>query len=152
MNYAICHFRSQNDHIDNGYALIIEYADKTIIKLDLYNLPPGFHGFHVHELADMRKGCDSLGSHYNPFQHSHRGLNQKMNHIGDLGNILVNEAGICLSEILVDYLPLKGKYGIIGRSMIIHEKIDDLGILMDTESKKTGNSGKRISCGIIGYL
>ena len=149
---AICHFTSSEKQNDNGYAFITEYQDKTIVRLDLYNLPPGLHGFHIHEFADMRKGCNSLGSHYNPFKHPHSGPNQKINHIGDLGNIMVNDSGRCDTEIIVDYLQLNGPYGVIGRSMVIHEKADDLGKGSDEESKKTGNSGTRISCGIIGYM
>lgn len=155
LRMAICHFRKIKNGIcidDNGYAILVEYPDKTVIRLDLYNLPPGKHGFHIHEFADLRKGCDSLGSHYNPFNKKHGGLNEKESHLGDLGNINVDETGRCNSEIIANYLPLSGPYSVIGRSMIIHSKEDDLGTGYNEESHKTGNSGERISCGIIGYL
>lgn len=148
---AICHFQGEKC-LDNGYAILTQYPDKTIIRLDLYNLPPGRHGFHIHELSDLRNGCNSLGSHYNPFNHNHGNLNQLSNHLGDLGNITIDSNGRSNEEIVVKFLPLTGKYGVVGRSMIIHEKADDYGLCRDPESKKSGNSGKRISCGIIGYL
>lgn len=148
---AICNFKGANCE-DNGYAILTEYPDKTLVELDLYNLPPGIHGFHIHESANMRKGCNSLGSHYNPFGNMHSGLNELENHIGDLGNINVDATGRCNSVIMVNYLPMSGKYSVIGRSMVIHSGMDDLGKGGNEDSKKTGNSGGRISCGIIGYL
>lgn len=156
LKQAICQFSNHlpNRHVDNGIAILSQYPDKTIIKLDLYNLPPGVHGFHIHEFADLRKGCISLGEHYNPFKKTHGGLNQPNNHLGDLGNITVDANGRCNSEIIVNYLPLIPPYSVIGRSMIIHSNPDDLGQggHNHEESLKTGNSGGRISCGIIGYL
>lgn len=152
---AICHFfgfnksKSESYH---GYAIITELSDKTIIRLDLVDLPPGLHGFHVHELNNLSDGCNSLGSHYNPFQRHHGPLNHYNSHIGDLGNIRVDSAGRCNQEIISSYLPLRGPYGIIGRSMIIHKDPDDMGRGDNPESKKTGNSGDRIACGIIKYL
>jgi Cu-Zn family superoxide dismutase len=38
---------------------------------------------------------------------------------------------------------------IIGRSVIVHEKPDDLGRGNTPDSPKTGNSGPRIGCGVI---
>jgi len=152
LKQAICHFSEQTKCIDNGYAILTQYPDKTIIQLDLYNLSPGVHGFHIHELGNTRQGCMSMGAHYNPFNNPHGGLNQKNNHLGDLGNIKVDATGRCNTEIIVNYLPLSGQYSVVGRGMVIHEGEDDLGMGHHKDSSKTGNSGGRMSCGIIGYL
>lgn len=146
---AIC----QIDHPENfGYILLAQYPNNTILRLHLKNLPPGKHGFHIHKSADLRKGCDSLGSHYNPYGHAHGGLNEPDNHLGDLGNITVDDDGTCNQTIIANDLPLVGECQVIGRSMVIHSGVDDLGRGGDEESLKTGNSGSRIACGIIGYL
>lgn len=47
-------------------------------------------------------------------------------------------------------MTLYGDHSIIGRSVVIHEKTDDLGKGGDEESKKTGNAGPRIACSVIG--
>ena len=50
-----------------------------------------------------------------------------------------------------NHLPLSGPYSIVGRSVIIHSDEDDLGLGGNNESLKTGNAGKRLLCGVIGY-
>lgn len=146
---AIC----QIDYPKNyGYVLFAQYPKYTLVKLFLKDLPEGEHGFHIHEFADRRNGCISLGAHYNPYNGTHLDLNEHGNHLGDLGNITVDDDGKCEKIIKVNNLPLSGPYQIIGRSLVIHEKIDDLGRGGNEESKKTGNSGSRIACGIVGYV
>ena len=56
----------------------------------------------------------------------------------------------------VKLIKLKGKNNIIGRCVVIHADEDDLGKgsldeKIHLESKKTGNAGARIACGVIGY-
>ena len=38
---------------------------------ELFNLSPGLHGFHVHELGDLSDNCAGAGGHYNPFGRNH---------------------------------------------------------------------------------
>jgi len=146
---ADCHFNYPTDH---GYAKLVQYPHQTVVELHLRNLPTGYHGFHIHEYGDLSRGCDSTGGHYNPFKGTHLNINRRGNHLGDLGNIFVDNDGRCEQIIHVACLPLVGTYSVVDRSMVIHEGIDDLGLGHNEESHKNGNSGKRIACGIIRNL
>jgi Cu-Zn family superoxide dismutase len=123
----------------------------TTVHVYAKGLEPGLHGFHIHASGDLSEHCHSLCSHFNPLNKNHGGRTGSQRHLGDLGNISVNNEGIVRETFTMDYLPLIGKHGIIGRSVIIHKDEDDLGKGRDPESKKTGNSGKRLLCGVIGY-
>ena len=123
--------------------------NRQIVKIHVYaiDLEPGLHGFHIHQSGDLTKHCDSLCSHYNPTNSHHGGRTGKTRHIGDLGNIKANRKGIVRETFLQPNLDL---LDVIGRSVIIHEDEDDLGLSSSENSLKTGNSGKRLLCGIIG--
>ena len=43
------------------------------------------------------------------------------------------------------------KANVIGRSVVIHEDMDDLGMGGHNDSLTTGHAGKRITCAVIGY-
>lgn len=124
--------------------------DNTEIHVYAKNLKPGLHGFHIHKSGDLTKHCDSLCTHYNPENKRHGGRDGKERHLGDLGNIRANSDGIVRETFIIRNLNLKD---VLGRSLIIHEDEDDLGVhLNDEDSTKTGNSGARVLCGIIGLL
>ena len=136
-----------------GYILFRENPkDKnTIVTIRLKNVPKGEHGFHIHKSADLRNGCKSLCGHFNPYNKIHGDRLSKNRHVGDLGNIKPNKNGEVNKRFTDKLLKLRGKNSIIGRSVVIHEDRDDLGLGGNAESLKTGNAGKRIACGIIGY-
>jgi superoxide dismutase, Cu-Zn family len=122
------------------------------IKINLTNIKTGLHGFHIHETGNLIEGCSSCCSHFNPLNTAHGGKDSKERHIGDLGNIVSNSKNVCNQIIYDNKIKLRGnKFNIIGRSIVIHEKEDDLGKGGNKESLKTGNAGSRIGCGVIGY-
>ena len=139
---------------DNGVAGVVHFSqeeDTVHIDYGITGLTDGEHGFHIHTYGDLTDGCDSACSHFNPDNTEHGGLDSKIRHLGDLGNIS-SEKGVSWGRLSTDTLSLKsGKRNcIVGRMIIVHADRDDLGKGGDAESLKTGNAGKRVGCGVIG--
>lgn len=127
--------------------------NKLKISYEIYGLSDGKHGFHVHQYGDLTEGCKSACSHFNPIGMVHGGRHTKIRHAGDLGNI-ESVKGIAKGTMTAHDLALRGeKYNILGRMIIVHKDEDDLGKgtgAIKAESLKTGNAGKRLTCGVIG--
>lgn len=149
-NKAIAQLRGSKDNLIKGHITFTELKTNMKVDIDLYDLPEGERGFHIHEKGNLKEGCKSLCSHFNPLNKTHGGLNSKNSHAGDLGNININKDGTLKKIIYSKDLKLSGKFNIIGRSVVVHGDKDDLGKGRNDESLKTGNAGERIACGIIG--
>jgi Cu-Zn family superoxide dismutase len=81
---------------------------------------------------------------------NHGGPNSYERHVGDLGNIKADSNGVAEFRIVDNMVQLNGPYNVIGRSVVIHEDIDDFGLGGHSDSLTTGHAGKRIGCGVIG--
>jgi Cu-Zn family superoxide dismutase len=142
----------------NGYVLFHQcYPTEPVSVIFQINGPPNqIHAIHIHEFGDLRKGCDSLGSHFNPTGDTHGCIFYNMpRHAGDLiNNLRFDDQGNFVFQYKDPLISLYPSYNsIIGRSIVIHEKQDDLGLGQGNEkeeSLKTGNAGKRICCAVIG--
>jgi superoxide dismutase, Cu-Zn family len=149
INEAIAQIRSSDDKIIHGY---VHFTPNRVWG-ELTGLPPGEHGFHIHEKGNSKGCCESLGGHFNPFKNKHGDRCGKVRHMGDLGNIIVDEFGSANFSFDLPQscrLYLNGDYSILGRSVIIHQDRDDLGLGNHSDSTVTGHSGTRIAYGIIG--
>lgn len=143
-----------NEKKIKGVVRFIETSDSLItIDIDIQGLKKNSsHGFHVHQYGDMSDGCDSMCSHFNPFNKKHGGQESKERHVGDLGNLHTDANGNAKYKITDSLIKLRGtKSNIIGRGLIIHEDKDDCGLGGFPDSLTTGHAGKRIACSVIGY-
>lgn len=129
-----------------GRVTFTQMGDEVKVVARITGLPPGKHGFHIHEKGDVSApDLMSAGGHFNPGGHMHGGPTTSPVHAGDLGNITADAAGNANYELTVHGLSIgTGEPNdILGRSVMIHDKEDDL------SSQPTGASGARIAGGKI---
>ncbi len=125
-----------------------------ILTLEATGLPPGAHGFHLHETGecDAATGFETAGGHLNPTGRSHGWLNEMGAHLGDLPNILVPEDGELAVEFFLPMLslgPVADAHSLMagdGAAVMVHSGPDDYA------SDPAGNAGDRIACGVIEML
>ena len=128
-----------------------DFSSPTRIIANIKNLNPNsLHGLHIHKYGDLTEGCKTAGPHFNPKNVDHGGAFDKIRHVGDLGNIKTDEKGNGFLTQENDYVTLFGDESIFGRSVVVHAGEDDLGRGGNEGSRKTGNSGSRLACGVIG--
>ncbi|KAM3622845.1 uncharacterized protein V6R79_003872 [Siganus canaliculatus] len=151
--YAVCKMRpstSLPEDLPKVYGQVLfkqDYPQGTLkVLIRFRGFPteggPQPRAIHIHQFGDLSRGCDSTGGHYNPY-----GVNHP-NHPGDFGNFTPEQGKI--NTMIESEATLFGGLSAIGRAVVIHEKIDDLGLGGDAGSLLHGNAGRRLGCCIIG--
>ena len=146
---AVCIMENKEKGI-RGIVNFVDNGSTTKITAEFTGLPEGKHGFHIHEFGDLSDGCNTAGPHFNPYEKTHGGPDDEERHVGDLGNLVADKEGKASLSYEDKLIKLSGPLSVIGRSVVTHEKEDDLGRGNEKDSKTTGASGSRIACGIIG--
>jgi len=128
---------------------------KTIVQFSFSGFPRNsIHAIHIHKngITNNEAPCESTCEHYNPHNklHGNKTLHGKNRHVGDLINNLHSDMNGNFNYMYED--DLIDVKDILGRSVVIHSGIDDLGENRDTDkgSATTGNAGGRIACSVIG--
>jgi superoxide dismutase, Cu-Zn family len=108
--------------------------------------PDGEFGFHVHEKGDCSApDASSAGAHFNPAQAPHGNPGSARHHAGDMLNIVSNREGVAEVDATAAGTSLRGDPAtiIVGKAVVVHESPDDY------TTQPSGNSGKRVACGVI---
>lgn len=132
----------------------VQFSDSPqglLVNVNLHDLPPGEHGFHIHENASCAAAKDengnlqpalAAGGHFDP-EHTGKHLGpQGHGHLGDLPALDVSADGTVNTSF---YLPQLTVEKIKNRSIVIHAGGDNYS---DTP-KPLGGGGARIACGLI---
>lgn len=128
-----------------GTITLTQQDDGVLARINVSNLPPGKHGFHVHQSPISGNDFATAGSHFNPTGQEHGHLNPNGVHVGDFQNLEVAADGTAQAELKLEDASLtKGDpHSILGTSLIIHANEDD------QKTDPSGNSGDRIAGGNI---
>ena len=147
---GICILR-ESDTISGTIHLSEQPGQNLKLTGQIKNISAGFHGFHIHHYGDLTNGCKSTGGHFNPSGVVHGGKFAVNRHVGDLGNIFVDQSEIYHLDMTDGLAKLSGRHSIYGRAIVIHAGRDDNGRGGDEGSLKTGNAGGRLACCIIAH-
>jgi Cu-Zn family superoxide dismutase len=130
----------------SGRVIFTKVGDTVEVVADITGLTPGKHAFHIHEFGDCSAAdASSAGSHFNPMKKPHGAPDAAERHAGDFGNLEPDSYGKAHLELKSNMVKLSGENSILGRGVIVHEKVDDW-------SQPTGNAGGRVACGVVGVM
>jgi superoxide dismutase, Cu-Zn family len=130
-----------------------EPAD-VMVRAEVANLPPGFHGFHVHTngVCDPATQFASAGGHLNLGAGALPGGGMS----GDMTNLYVKADGTGTMTLRVDRFAVTDLLADGGRAVIVHADPDNFrnipsryGVTPDQTTLETGDAGVRIACGVI---
>ena len=115
-----------------GAVRFCECENGVRITAEIFGLPDGFHGFHIHEGSDCGgEKFSNTGGHFGSGPHP--------NHPGDLPPLLSGNGRAYLSVETGRFR----LWEVIGRTVVIHSGPDDF------HTQPAGNSGEKIACGRI---
>lgn len=133
-----------------GTVIFTDDGDGITITTDLKGLPPGKHGFHVHEKPDCAPTAKdgkmthagAAGGHYDPDKTGKHLGPEGGGHKGDLPVLTVADDGT--AKVSLHIKGIKAAE-FRNRSLMIHAGGDNY----SDEPETLGGGGARIACGII---
>ncbi|MCH9756550.1 MAG: superoxide dismutase family protein [Gammaproteobacteria bacterium] len=140
-NITVKIYGTGDEHQAKGTISFEDSPGGLLIKPHLHDLPPGPHGFHIHQNPSCRNEGMAAGGHFDPKQtNTHLGPYEN-GHQGDLPVIYVNADNESSSSLIAPHLNIEN---IKGHSIIIHAGGDNY-----TNAPPMGGGGPRIACGVI---
>lgn len=133
-----------------GQVVISETPYGVVFTPSFTGLPPGLHGFHLHEYPSCGpKEKDGVlvpalaaGGHYDPAGSKRHGLPWGDGHLGDLPALAVDALGVASNPVLAPRLKLSD---VKGRSLMIHVGGDN----HSDHPAPLGGGGARMACGVV---
>jgi Cu-Zn family superoxide dismutase len=153
MARATVNLSSVDDEVQGVLTFEQESFDSpTIIRGEITGLTPGKHGLAVHTFGDiaLQNSLPKVGGHFNPFGKMHGAPEDEERHVGGLGNIEANAEGRAIVSVTDRLVKLIGPQSVIGRSLVVAKREDDLGKGGHESSLRTGNAGEPVAWGVIG--
>lgn len=137
-----------------GRVTFTEEGGRLTVEARLTNLPPGFHGFHIHATGKCERGTPpftSAGGHMTAGEQSHP------THAGDQPVVLVMSDRSAETRFTTDRYRLSDLQTAEGRAVIVHALPDNYANVPtryarqpDATTLATGDAGDRIACGVVG--
>jgi len=133
-----------------GTVTLKEGKDGVTLQTDLKGLPPGEHGFHLHEKGSCepadkegkKTAGQAAGGHFDPdATKAHKGPGGG-GHKGDLPKLEVSDKGVAKDKLEAKGMTLAD---FTGKALMIHAGGDNYS---DTP-KPLGGGGDRIVCGVV---
>jgi superoxide dismutase, Cu-Zn family len=133
-----------------GQVTITESKYGTVFTPALKGLPPGAHGFHVHQNASCNAAekdgkmipALAAGGHYDPQDTKRHDTPWGDGHLGDLPALFVDADGNASQPVLAPRLKAKD---LDGRSLMVHVGGDNHA----DHPAPLGGGGARMACGVI---
>ena len=133
-----------------GRVVVSETPYGLVFSPSLAGLPPGLHGFHVHENPSCEpKEKDgkmvpalAAGGHYDPAASKRHGLPWGDGHLGDLPALFVDAMGNATNPVLAPRIKVTD---LKGRSLMVHTGGDNHA----DHPVPLGGGGARVICGVI---
>lgn len=134
-----------------GQVRIVETKYGVVFYPALKGLPPGLHGFHVHEKPSCAPGEQNgatvpalaAGGHLDPAATKKHGEPWGDGHLGDLPALFVGADGSAMQPVLAPRLKLAD---VRAHALMVHVGADN----HSDHPAPLGGGGARMACGVIG--
>lgn len=134
-----------------GTVTVTESKSGLVFTPALSGLPPGSHGYHVHETgscgANEKDGkpvpAGAAGGHYDPTASKHHAGPTGDGHMGDLPPLVVDANGGASAAVTAPRLMKLAD--VKGKALMIHAGGDNYA----DQPAPLGGGGARIACGVI---
>ena len=132
------------DGTQMGSVTLTQGPNGLLVSVNMTGLPPGWHGFHLHETGSCSPDFAAAGGHYSPDGHGHGFMHSSPHHPGDMPNIYAGSDGTAIADVFNTKASIGADATIFdsdGSAIIVHAKPDSYG--------ESPGAGDRIACGVI---